>query len=211
RAGPARSSSRQRSSPPARRGPGRAGRRGGPRAVRRPGRRPGTAAAGRGSGRAGGAHPGPSGAGPAGRLPAVAGPPARPPPGRAGARDALLTLLGAGQAAIGVWEALDQAGLITRLLPDWEKVRNRPQRNPLHTFTVDRHLVETAAQAAALTRSVARPDLLLITALLHDIGKGWPGDHLLTGEVVARDTAHLLGFGAGGGDPGAPAGRPQAP
>jgi [protein-PII] uridylyltransferase len=113
------------------------------------------------------------------------------------ARDALAALLGAGPAAISVWEALDQEELITRLLPDWERVRNRPQRNPLHTFTVDRHLVETAARAAALTRTVARPDLLLIAALLHDIGKGWPGDHRLTGEVVARDTALRAGLGAG--------------
>jgi [protein-PII] uridylyltransferase len=113
------------------------------------------------------------------------------------ARDALAALLGAGPAAITVWEALDQEELITRLLPDWDRVRNRPQRNPLHTFTVDRHLVETAARAAALTRTVARPDLLLIAALLHDIGKGWPGDHRLTGEVVARDTALRAGLGAG--------------
>src|SRR6266516_4337803 len=126
--------------------------------------------------------------------------PPLPVPWPAEARDALAALLGAGQAAIGVWEALDQEELVTRLLPDWERVRNCPQRNPLHTYTVDRHLVETAARAAALTRSVARPDLLLITALLHDIGKGWPGDHLLTGEVAARDTAHRLAVG--GGDAG---------
>ena len=111
------------------------------------------------------------------------------------ARDALLTLLGAGPAAIGVWEALDQEGLLTSLIPDWERVRNRPQRNPLHRFTVDRHLVECAANAAALTRDVARPDLLLLAALLHDIGKGWPGDHSVSGEVVARDVARRVGLG----------------
>jgi len=110
------------------------------------------------------------------------------------ARDALLTLLGAGPAAIGVWEALDQEGLLTALIPDWERVRNRPQRNPLHRFTVDRHLVECAANAAALTRDVARPDLLLLAALLHDIGKGWPGDHSVSGEVVARDVVRRLGL-----------------
>jgi [protein-PII] uridylyltransferase len=112
------------------------------------------------------------------------------------ARDALVSLLGAGPAAIGVWEALDQAGLIVRLLPDWERVRNRPQRNPVHRFTVDRHLVETAAGAAALTREVARPDLLLVGALLHDIGKGWPGDHFTSGAVVAHDLGVRLGFPA---------------
>ncbi|MEO3827316.1 [protein-PII] uridylyltransferase [Actinomadura sp. B10D3] len=115
-------------------------------------------------------------------------------PWPAEARDALVSLLGAGPAAIAVWEALDQAGLIVRLLPDWERVRNRPQRNPVHRFTVDRHLVETAAAAAALTREVARPDLLLVGALLHDIGKGWPGDHSTSGAVVARDIGARLGF-----------------
>ena len=111
------------------------------------------------------------------------------------ARDALLTLLGAGPAAISVWEALDQEGLVTALIPDWERVRNRPQRNPLHRFTVDRHLVETAVHAASMTRDVARPDLLLLAALLHDIGKGWPGDHSVSGEVVARDVACRVGLG----------------
>jgi [protein-PII] uridylyltransferase len=120
--------------------------------------------------------------------------PPLPVPWPAAARDALLALLGAGPAAISVWEALDTEGLITSLIPDWERVRNRPQRNPLHKFTVDRHLVETAAHAAALTREVARPDLLLLTALLHDVGKGWPGDHSVTGAVMARDVGRRMGL-----------------
>jgi [protein-PII] uridylyltransferase len=115
-------------------------------------------------------------------------------PWPAPARDALLALLGAGPSAVSVWEALDTEGLVTSLIPDWERVRNRPQRNPLHKFTVDRHLVEAAAHAAALTREVARPDLLLLAALLHDIGKGWPGDHSVTGEVVARDVSRRVGL-----------------
>jgi len=122
--------------------------------------------------------------------------PPLPVPWPAEARDALVALLGAGHAAVSVWEALDQEGLITALIPDWERVRNRPQRNPLHRFTVDRHLVETAANAAALTREVTRPDLLLLAALLHDIGKGWPGDHSVSGEVVARDVCVRLGLAA---------------
>src|SRR6201994_1798682 len=129
------------------------------------------------------------------RAPAPpAGWPPLPVPWPPEARDALIGLLGAGPEAIPVWEALDQEGLIIGLIPDWERVRNRPQRNPLHTFTVDRHLVEAAAHAATMTRDVARPDLLLVSALLHDLGKGWPGDHSVTGEVVARDVAHRVGF-----------------
>src|ERR1700722_2059276 len=110
------------------------------------------------------------------------------------ARNALLALLGAGGSAIPVWEALDQEGLLATLIPDWERVRNRPQRNPLHRFTVDRHLVECAANAAGLARDVSRPDLLLLAALLHDIGKGWPGDHSVSGQVVARDVCKRVGL-----------------
>jgi len=120
--------------------------------------------------------------------------PPLPVPWPAPARDALTALLGAGHAAIGVWEALEAEGLIAGLIPDWERVRNRPQRNPLHRFTVDRHLVETAANAAGLAREVARPDLLLLAALLHDIGKGWPGDHSTCGAVVARDFGARIGL-----------------
>ncbi|WP_066949514.1 [protein-PII] uridylyltransferase [Streptomyces lushanensis] len=117
-----------------------------------------------------------------------------PVPWPAEAREELVTLLGAGESTVPVWEALEAEGLITRLLPDWERVRCRPQRNAVHTWTVDRHLVETAVQASSLTRRVSRPDLLLVCALLHDIGKGWPGDHSVAGEVIARDVAARIGF-----------------
>ncbi|MCX5194104.1 [protein-PII] uridylyltransferase [Streptomyces sp. NBC_00249] len=128
------------------------------------------------------------------RLAAQAGP--LPVPWPAQAREQLVTLLGAGEPTVAVWEALEAEGLISRLLPDWERVRCRPQRNPVHTWTVDRHLIETAVRASALTRRVSRPDLLLMAALLHDIGKGWPGDHSVAGETIARDVAARLGFDA---------------
>ncbi|MFB7475553.1 [protein-PII] uridylyltransferase [Kitasatospora sp. NPDC056184] len=110
------------------------------------------------------------------------------------AREQLVTLLGAGEACLPVWEALEARGLISRLLPDWERVRCRPQRNAVHRWTVDRHLVETAVRAAAMTRRVARPDLLLVAALLHDIGKGGPGDHSEAGEAAVRGLAARMGF-----------------
>nr|WP_321167352.1 [protein-PII] uridylyltransferase [Streptomyces clavuligerus] len=122
--------------------------------------------------------------------------PPLPVPWPAEARQEFVILLGAGAPAVAVWEALEAGGLIDRLLPDWERVRCRPQRNAVHTWTVDRHLVETAVRAAALARRVDRPDLLLTAALLHDIGKGWPGDHCAVGGTIARDMAVRIGFDA---------------
>ena len=119
----------------------------------------------------------------------------------AAARADLVALLGAGPAAIPVLEALDQKGLLVRLLPEWAAVRCRPQRNAYHRFTVDRHLCEAAAGAADHTDEVDRPDLLLVGTWLHDIGKGFVGergdDHTVAGEVVIEEIATRMGFPAG--------------
>jgi [protein-PII] uridylyltransferase len=111
-----------------------------------------------------------------------------------GARDALVDLLGAGKAAIPVLEALDQRRLLERVLPEWSAVRSKPQRNPLHRYTVDRHLNEAAANAAALVHEVARPDLLLLGTWLHDIGKGFPGDHTEAGIDVLERIGPRMGL-----------------
>lgn len=124
---------------------------------------------------------------------AVHSPPV-PEPWPAEVRWSFLRLLASGRSAVAVLEQLDQEGLLSRLLPEWDTVRSLPQRHPWHRFTVDRHLVEAAAAAAELTRDVDRPDLLLVAALLHDIGKGYPGDHSVTGEPVAAAIATRMGF-----------------
>jgi len=110
-------------------------------------------------------------------------------------RESFLSLLEYGAAATVVLEALDQRRMLERLLPEWLAVRHRSQRNSYHRFTVDRHLLEAAAQAALLIRSVGRPDMLLVSALLHDIGKGQGGDHSEAGAVTARVVARRMGFG----------------
>jgi [protein-PII] uridylyltransferase len=112
------------------------------------------------------------------------------------ARESLVSLLGAGRALVPVWESLDRAGAIEHLIPLWGAVRNAPQHNPVHQFTVDRHLIETVVNASQFQREVARPDLLLVAALLHDIGKGRPGqDHTDLGVELVAQIAPELGFG----------------
>ncbi|HUW78877.1 MAG TPA: [protein-PII] uridylyltransferase [Candidatus Nanopelagicaceae bacterium] len=120
--------------------------------------------------------------------------PPLPTPWAERARDLFISMIGAGDSTLDVWEALDQAGVIVRLIPEWQVVRNLPQRNVLHRHTVDRHLLETVVQAAALTRTVRRPDLLLVAALFHDIGKGTPGDHSIVGAELVKTIATRMGF-----------------
>ena len=119
------------------------------------------------------------------------------------ARDAFIALLRAGRGAIPVFEALDHVGLLVRLLPEWENVRARPQRNAYHRFTVDRHSLEAVAECAAMLDPAepagegfdgdiarrARADVLLLAALLHDVAKGKQGDHSVVGVEMARSVA----------------------
>jgi [protein-PII] uridylyltransferase len=120
-----------------------------------------------------------------------------PPPAESwstGTREALAELLLAGPPAILLLEALDQQRVWERYFPEWPSVRSKPQRNAYHRFTVDRHLWEAAVQAAQLAGRVSRPDLLVLAGLLHDIGKGEPGDHVANGVRLVGDIAGRMGL-----------------
>ena len=103
-------------------------------------------------------------------------------------------MLAAGPTAVATIEALDRTGLWGRLFPEWGAVRDLPPRDVVHIWTVDRHLVETVSRASAFTTRVSRPDLLLLGALCHDIGKGRGGDHSVIGAELATQIGTRLGL-----------------
>ncbi len=120
-------------------------------------------------------------------------------------RDTFVDLLASGPALLPVWEALDLAGVIGTWIPAWDGIRSRPQHNPLHRHTVDRHTIEAVVNARPLLAQVRRPDLLLMSCLLHDIGKidigslsgpdAWVRtDHAAVGAPIAEKVMRDLGF-----------------
>lgn len=118
-------------------------------------------------------------------------------------RAALLTLLHAGSGAgEGLAEA-DHVGLLDAHLPQWQHIRGRPQRNPLHRFDLDTHGAQAVVELHALRRdeSLERlwnrlecPDALVLGAWLHDVGKAWPGDHSVVGAGVVDGWLAAMGF-----------------
>ena len=111
------------------------------------------------------------------------------------ARQLMVRLLAAGRGLMEVWETLEETGALDAILPEWERIRLLPHASVIHRFTVDRHVVETCIEASALIRQVARPDVLMVAALLHDIGKGELTEHSVAGEPIARRVAERMGFG----------------
>jgi [protein-PII] uridylyltransferase len=114
------------------------------------------------------------------------------------ARDAFLEMLATGENLLPVWEALDLAGCIPRWVEGWEAIRARPQYNPVHRHTVDRHSIQTVAEAQRHLTGVERPDLLLLAGLFHDIGKlpGVGPEHPVVGAPIARRNVERMGLPA---------------
>lgn len=112
------------------------------------------------------------------------------------ARRLFTALLSAGPALVPVWEELEQAGTVAGWLPEWAPIVCRPSEALIHRFTVDRHSLEACVEASARAHEVSRPDLLVVAALLHDLGKSRPGDHSEEGAALAREIAARMGFAA---------------
>jgi [protein-PII] uridylyltransferase len=108
-----------------------------------------------------------------------------------------------GEPAVTAIAELDDVGLLTLLIPEWTRVRGRPQRNPFHRYGLDRHAWHTAAALGDLVRrepwataaleQVGDRDGLILGALLHDVGKAYGEPHSLTGIPVAQSVARRLG------------------
>lgn len=109
--------------------------------------------------------------------------PALPPRWPRASVDDFFTLLTSPEVII----EMDQHGLWERFVPEWNHIRGVLPRERTHSHTIDFHSVETVSRCSAVRTTVARPDLLLLGALFHDIGKGYGRPHEQVGaEMVAR-------------------------
>ena len=95
-----------------------------------------------------------------------------------------------------------ELGLITLFIPEFKKIRNLAQFTYYHSETVDLHSLKTLETLHDVARGVygdrwpmfkqvyddlKNPEWLFLVGLLHDVGKGYRGEHSARGaEIVAR-------------------------
>ena len=101
---------------------------------------------------------------------------------------------------------LHEAGWLERFIPGFAHARDLLQFNNYHKYTIDEHSILTLERCLALAESddwlgrvwlrVSRPRPLLLAALMHDLGKGYAGDHSEVGAGMAREACERLGIPA---------------
>ena len=125
------------------------------------------------------------------------------------AADALLQILDSERRVMRSLMTMNELGLLARYLPEWEHIVCRWQHVIYHTYTVDVHsifLVEelrrlwrgkyerALPELTSLMRSCEDRPALFLGSLLHDIGKGFGGEHSAKGAVRARACLERLGL-----------------
>src|SRR6202171_4492068 len=99
--------------------------------------------------------------------------------------------------------SMQRLGLLTEILPEFGRIDSLVVRDFYHRYTVDEHSLRTiehlqelaeppderGAHFAPLWKTAERRDLLILSLLLHDVGKGMPAENHITGSLAALDSA----------------------
>jgi len=100
---------------------------------------------------------------------------------------------------------MQRLGLLTTVLPEFGMIDSLVVRDFYHRYTVDEHSLRTIEHLQELAappddrgthfvplwRTAERRDLLILSLLLHDVGKGMPVENHVTGSLAALDSAAL--------------------
>ncbi|MEO1139882.1 MAG: [protein-PII] uridylyltransferase [Pseudomonadota bacterium] len=104
---------------------------------------------------------------------------------------------------------MNELGVLSAFIPEFEPIRAMMQFNMYHSYTVDEHIIQCISQLARIERRELIEELpvassildegvnrkvLYVALLLHDIGKGRDEDHSILGAQIARKVAPRLGL-----------------
>jgi [protein-PII] uridylyltransferase len=104
---------------------------------------------------------------------------------------------------------MNELGVLSAFIPEFEPIVAMMQFNMYHHYTVDEHTIQCIHNLAKIERGDLEDELpvsteilthsinrkvLYVAMLLHDIGKGRPEDHSILGAKITRKVAPRLGL-----------------
>ena len=104
---------------------------------------------------------------------------------------------------------MNDAGVLAKFLPDFARVEGMSLFNLYHNYTVDEHLLKTVGfMSKIINNTLSQPHpftsnfnakldnkkVLLLSAFLHDIGKGRKQDHSILGSQITEKLCNRIGM-----------------
>ncbi len=104
---------------------------------------------------------------------------------------------------------MNELGVLSAFIPEFEPIVAMMQFNMYHSYTVDEHIIQCITNLALIEKGELEEDLpvassilkrgvnrkvIYVALLLHDIAKGRPEDHSILGAQMARKIAPRLGL-----------------
>ena len=126
-----------------------------------------------------------------------------------GVNRSFLEILRRGEGSAVILRKMHELGVLTRYIPEFSAVEGKVHYDLYHVHPVDVHSIlaveeleklrggvyqEECPLLTSLIKEIENPGILFLTALLHDIGKGGEGDHLLMGAELARGVGKRVGL-----------------
>jgi len=115
-------------------------------------------------------------------------------------RNAFLGILSSENPVFAL-EPMLEIGLLSAYIPEFSHIESLAQHDVYHTYTVDRHCLETVAHLVKLRYAesdifnrLKYPNILLLAGLLHDIGKGFGHGHCQRGARMCAQIGSRMGL-----------------
>ncbi len=120
-----------------------------------------------------------------------------------------LSILRNGQRVDDLLSKMHELGFLSRYVPEFSEVEGRVHYDLYHVHPVDIHSILAVGKLrklregsyqteypllTQLIQEIEKPEILLLAALLHDIGKGMSGDHSVVGAKAAERIGVRMGL-----------------
>ena len=126
-----------------------------------------------------------------------------------GVNQTFLSILRKGDGVDTILKKMHELGLLSRYIPEFSEIEGKVHYDLYHVHPVDIHSILAVEELGklrgglyqkdyplltSLIREIENPEILFLTTLLHDIGKGMGGDHSLIGKEMVKHIGERMGL-----------------